>query len=128
VRNPDLRLRLPGTRPIRAEVKSRIGRPLTRNSLNEDVAEAGDQLTNSREGRGDIVVDASQAPEGPFGQQQVENFLRGRMGGNRFAPGARLRNVDRVEVIYRDGGVLKRSWIQRNANGDTQPPVTEIMQ
>jgi len=127
-RHPDLHLRGPDGSALRGEVKAREpGKPVTRNSLNARIDEAYDQVKHSAEGNGDIVIDASEAGPGGLDQASVESFLKGKMSGSRTSPVGRLRQVDYLEVTYRAGGVLKRSFMVRTGDGDVNGPFTEIL-
>ncbi|HWS99314.1 MAG TPA: hypothetical protein VN256_03505 [Pyrinomonadaceae bacterium] len=131
IRNPDLRITHPTRGASRVDVKFREpGARLTKNYLDNKISDASDQLSSSPEGRGDIVIDATEAAPDSMSPAQVEAALRGKLTGNRFAPtgGARLRNVEYLEVTYRFGGRLHRTYMFRDANGAAHGPFTEVVE
>ncbi len=134
IRNPDIDTQFPDTtppadQPLKVEVKSRTENPLTRNSLNTSIDVANDQIRQAGPGggRGDIVVDASEAPPG-MTSEDVGARLRGKMRGAPGEPGAQLRSIDYLEVVYRDpaDGLLKRTFMVRTTDGTVNGPFTEI--
>ena len=127
--SPDLRIQLPGeTTAARVDVKFREpGKPITKNNLNSRINHANDQIRQSHEGHGDIISDCSEAGPGGLDRTGIENYLNGKMSGNRTDPNARLSNVDYLEIIYRDGPVLKRSFMVRTADGNVNGPYTEVI-
>lgn len=126
--SPDFRVRLPGKpETARVEVKFReSGERITRNNLNTHLTHANRQIRSSKEGHGDIVFDASQAAPSEMKQTDIERYLKGKMTGNRSEPDARLRNVEHLEIIYLEGGQLKRSFILRTVDGKVNGPFTEV--
>jgi hypothetical protein len=127
--SPDFRVRLPGKpETVRVDVKFREpGKPITKNNLNTRINHANDQIRQSQEGHGDIVFDASQADPGNMNQADIERYLNGKMTGNRSDPDARLSNVEHLEIIYPEGGKLKRSFILRTVDGKVNGPFTEVL-
>jgi hypothetical protein len=126
--SPDFRVRLPGKlETARVEVKFRKPEnSITRNNLNFHLGYANRQIRSSKEGHGDIVFDASQAAPSDMNQTEIEDYLKGKMTGNRFAPEARLSNVEHLEIIYLEGGQLKRSFIFHTVDGEVNGPFTEV--
>ena len=126
--SPDFRIRLPGKpETARVDVKFReSGKPITRNNLNTHLGHANRQIRSSKEGHGDIVFDASQAGPSGMNQTDIERYLNGKMTGNRSDPNARLSNVEHLEIIYSEGGQLKRSFILRTVDGEVNGPFTEV--
>jgi hypothetical protein len=134
VSNPDIDAHFrdtnaPANAPVKVEVKARTARPMSRNSLTEDIDRANRQIkdadpTGPR--RGDIVVDAGDAPP-RMSRADVEKVLRNKMHGDPTDPAARLRSIDYLEVVYRDpaDGGLKRSFLVRTADGQVNGPFTE---
>jgi hypothetical protein len=132
--NPDLEIQAPGEppqgagpSPLRVEVKSG---ELSQRDLKSDLERANRQIKFA-EGQTDRVVvarqqgfvlyDASQAPASKMGQADVEAFMRAKVGPNQF------RQVRFFEVLYRDGGVLKRTFVFRESDGSVMGPVTEVL-
>jgi Domain of unknown function (DUF4157) len=131
IRNPDLRITYRGKAATRMDVKFReSGKPLTRNKLNSMISDANDQLSSSPEARGDVLIDAREAAPDSMSVPEIENFLRGKLTGNRFAPegAARLKNVEYLEITYRSGGKTHRSYMFRDANGNARGPFTEVLE
>jgi len=126
--SPDFRVRLPGKpKTARVDVKFREpGKPITKNNLNTQIGHGNDQIRSSKEGHGDIVFDASQA-SGGMNQGEIERYLNGKMRGNRSDPDARLSNVEHLEIIYSEGGQLKRSFMLRTVDGEVNGPFTEVL-
>jgi hypothetical protein len=132
--NPDLEVRAPGEPPLRAgqsplrvEVKSG---QLTRGDLKSDLERANKQIKYA-EGqtdraviarqRGYVLYDATQSPASTLGQADVEAFVRVKITPGQF------KQVRFLEVLYRDGGLLKRTFMFRKADGSITGPVTEIL-
>jgi hypothetical protein len=126
--SPDFRVRLPGKpETVRVDVKFREpGKPITRNNLNTCINHANDQIRQSQEGHGDIVFDVWQAAPGDMNQADIERYLKGKMTGNRSEPDACLSNVEHLEIIYSEGGQLKRSFILRTVDRKVNGPFTEV--
>lgn len=127
--SPDFRVRLPGKpKTARVDVKFREpGKPITKNNLDSRINHANHQIRDSQEGHGDIVFDASQAAPSGMNQAEIERYLNGKMRGNRSEPNARLSNVEHLEIIYSEGGQLKRSLIFRTVDGEVNGPFTEVL-
>jgi hypothetical protein len=125
--SPDFRVRLPGKpETARVDVKFREpGKPITKNNLNTQIGHGNDQIRSSKEGHGDIVFDASQA-SGGMNQGEIERYLNGKMRGNRSDPDARLSNIEYLEIIYSEGGELKRTFILRTVDGEVNGSFTEV--
>jgi len=132
--NPDLAVRPPGEPseaagrpPLRVEVKSG---ELTQRDLKSDLEQANKQIKYA-EGRTDqaavarqqgyVLYDASQATESKLSQVDVETFMRQKVTANQF------RQIRFFEVLYRDRGILKRTFIFREADGSVNGPTTEIL-
>ena len=132
--NPDLEIQTAGEpfhgagqSPLRVEVKSG---ELTQRDLKSDLERANKQIKFA-EGQTDravvarqqgfVLYDASQAPASKMGQADVEAFMRAKVGPNQF------RQVRFFEVLYRDGGVLKRTFVFRETDGSVMGPVTEVL-
>jgi hypothetical protein len=127
--SPDLRVRFLGKPETtrRVEVKFReLGNPIRKNHLNERIDHANRQISESKEGHGDIIFDASQAAPSGINQTEIEKFLNGKMRGNRSAPDARLSNIEYLEIIYSEGGKLKRTFILRTVDGEVNGSFTEV--
>jgi hypothetical protein len=106
------------------------GKPITKSNLsnlNSRIDHANRQIRESQEGRGDIVFDASQAAPSGMNPTEIERYLNGKMMGNRSDPDARLSNVEHLEIIYSEGGQLKRSFILRTVDGKVNGPFTEVL-
>jgi len=128
--SPDLRVRLIGKPETtrRVEVKFReLGNPIRRNHLNERIDHANRQISESQEGHGDIIFDASQAAPDGMNQTQIEKYLNGKMKGNCFELDARLSKIQYLEIIYSECGQLKRTLILRTVEGEVKGPFTEIL-
>jgi hypothetical protein len=128
--SPDLRVKIAGQQTLRVDVKFReSGNTISRSSLNAQVDHANIQIKESREGHGDIVVDCSEAQDGGMDQGDFERYLRGKVSGSRIDdPSARLRNIDYLEIIYPDNGLLKRSFMIRLfISGAVDGPFTEAL-
>lgn len=126
--SPDFRVRLPGKpETARVDVKFREpGKPITKSNLNSRIDHANRQIRESKEGHGDIIFDASQAAPSGINQTEIEKFLNGKMRGNRSAPDARLSNIEYLEIIYSEGGELKRTFMLRTVNGEVNGSFTEV--
>jgi len=104
-------------------------KPPVKQTWNKHIDKANTQIKT--EGAcGIIVLDFSQISlrrgDKYFSNQaDVEAFLKGKVTGD--AKTGRLRNVDELEIIYRDSmdGKLKRSIIRRDLSGGVLPPETE---
>jgi hypothetical protein len=127
--SPDFRVRLPGKpEAARVDVKLREpGRSITKNNLHNRISYANNQLKKSLEGHGDIVIDASQASGDGMKRADIERYLNGEMKGHPSDPNARLSNVDHLEIIYSEGGQLKRSFMLRTVDGEVNGPFTEVI-
>jgi hypothetical protein len=126
--HPDLHITPPNGSKLRAEVKAREpDAQVTGTYLENQIGDANKQIRKSVTKRGDILIDASQGA--PVDQAVVEQSLKNKVWGNRMEQSneARSRSVDYVEVLYQDGGALKRTIIFRDAAGNVQGPVTEII-
>jgi hypothetical protein len=116
----DLRVNRPGEKPTRVEVKSRApGEQISKSNLNQAIDKANDQVKASGEARGDIIVDQTDAAPGGAGQAEIENFTRGKMTDSR------LKSIDYLEIVYKEGGEVKRTFIVRTADGKVNGPFTE---
>jgi len=110
------------------EVKTAI-QPPVRATVNDNINKANRQIKQGGE-RGIIVVDFSKVPlkhgkKYLSNRVDIEAFLRGKLTGD--TESGRLRSIDQIEIIYRDAvdGILKRTYISRDANGIAQQPITE---
>jgi hypothetical protein len=127
IKYPDMTVRGPGSdAPIHVEVKSATA-PVTRNGLNKTFDTAYGQIkgaggtAQTAQQAGDIVYDGTSAPGEGLDQAGVERFLRQKLTPDQF------RQVRYAEVIYRDGGVLKQSYIIRDADGSVESVVTRVL-
>lgn len=127
IRYPDMTVRAPGSdAPIHVEVKSAT-QPISMDRLGSTFRSANAQIkgaegsAQSAQQTGDIVYDGSSAPGQGLDQSGVEQFLRKGVTETQF------RQVRYAEVIYRDGGILKRSFIIRNPDGSVGPVMTQLL-
>ncbi|BAZ17058.1 hypothetical protein NIES4071_89360 [Calothrix sp. NIES-4071] len=131
--SPDLRVRFPEqAETARVDVKFREpGKQITKSNLNKQIDKANNQIKQSKEGNGDIIIDGSLARSDGLHQADVERYLNGKMKGNRFASDAQLRNIDYLEIIYPETvsnkTILKRSFMVRTADGNVNGSYSEIL-
>jgi len=80
----------------------------------------GNEPARTAQQQGCIVYDASRADAtGQLDESGVEEYLKGKMTVDQF------RQIRFLEVIYRDRGFLKRTFVFRNPDGSVSVPVTE---
>jgi WXG100 family type VII secretion target len=127
--NPDIEIVAQAGRQRRLWVEVKSGR-LNQSAVKSNLEHANAQIKYARgstdsakvaQQRGWVLYDATRATTSEVDQAALEAFMK------RSMTTARFRQIRFYEVLWRDGKVLKRTFMFRHPDGSVDGPVTEVL-